>query len=321
MKKDVYKVGIIKFTDHASLNRIEAGMKRGLDELSEKTGKKFEYDGLVYDGKADPDEMKKAAAELAEKGVDLVLPIATPTTVAVKPILEENHIPMVFQAVSDPITANVIDSYEHPGKYITGTSDGLDGGLLVKVMLAVYPGIKKVGLLYGKNEISSKRPVDELKTALTERGVAFTEISVEKKEQVVKAAESLVSQKVEAVLTPTDNTVMSAQRLISPVFRDAGIPQFTGAHAFVINGALFGLAMSYRSNEARSMQMVEEILIQGKSPMEIPVLRAIHSLATVNNQVCEQFGFDKEQLTRIFAEQGLQTVFLDSQAEFAPDSE
>lgn len=321
MTKDIYKIGIIKYTDHASLNRLETGMKRGLDELSKKIGKKFEYEGLVYDGKADPDEMERAAAELVEKGVDLVLPIATPTTVAVKCILEKNNIPMVFQAVSDPITANLIDSFEHPGKYITGTSDGLDGSLLVKMLLAVHPEIKKVGLLYGKNEISSKLPITEMKTALTEYGVAFTEIRVEHKAQVVEAAESLVSQKVKAVLTPTDNTVMSAELLISPVFTDAGIPQFTGSHAFVINGAFFGLGGSYRRNEARSMQMVEEILIHGKSPMEIPVVRATHNLATVNNQICERLGYDRERLEQIFAEQGLQTVFLDSQEEFDPDSE
>lgn len=323
MTKDVYKVGIIKYTDHASLNRIEAGMKRCLDELSEKTGKKFIYDGLVYNGKADPDEMRRAAAELIEKGVDLVLSIATPTTIAVKHILEENRIPVVFLGVSDPLTANVIDSYEHPGKYITGTSDGLDGGLLVKVLLAVHPEIKKAGLLYGVNQISSKRPIAEIKEALTERGVAFTEIGVERKSQVVEAAKSLVSQKVEAVLTPTDNDIMSAELLISPVFTDAGIPHFAGSHAFVINGAFFGLGgtSGYRENEAKSIQIVEDILIHGKSPLEIPVLRVSHDLATVNNQICEQLGYDKEQLTIVFAEQGLQTVFLDSQEEFAPDSD
>lgn len=321
MTKDVYKVGIIKFTNHASLNRIEAGLKRCLDELSKRTGKKFDCDGLIYDGKADPKEMKKAAQALAQKKVDLVLSIATPTTVAVKPILEEHHIPIVFQAVSDPITANVIESFEHPGQYITGTSDGLDGGLLAKMLLAVHPETKIVGLLYGKNEISSKRPIEELKAALTERGVAFSEISVDNKSQVMGAAESLVEQKVEAVLTPTDNTVMSAELLISPIFTDAGIPQFTGSHAFVINGAFFGLGGSYRSNEGPTMQMIEDILINGKSPMDIPVVRGTHSLATVNNQICERLGYDKGKLTQIFAGQGLETVFLDSQAEFAPDSE
>ena len=67
--------------------------------------------------------------------------------------------------------------------------------------------------------------------------------------------------------------------------------------------------------------MVEEILLRGKSPMEIPVVRATHDLATVNNQICERLGYDRDRLEQIFAEQGLQTVFLDSQEEFDPDSE
>ena len=143
MKKS-YKIGIVKYTDHASLNRIELGAKNCLKELGEKYGITFDYENYVYDCEADNELMKKAGKDLASAKVDLVISIATPPTVAMKDILAENKINMLFRAVSDPISANVIDSFEKPGLYITGTSDSLDGGRLAQVALAAVPNAKKV---------------------------------------------------------------------------------------------------------------------------------------------------------------------------------
>ena len=36
---------------------------------------------------------------------------------------EENQIPVVFSAVSDPVTAGLVESMDKPGSNITGTSD------------------------------------------------------------------------------------------------------------------------------------------------------------------------------------------------------
>ena len=88
MKKN-YKIGIVKYTDHASLNRIELGAKNCLAELSEKYGIEFDYENYVYDTQADTELMKKAGQELAEAKVDLVISIATPPTVAMKDILAD----------------------------------------------------------------------------------------------------------------------------------------------------------------------------------------------------------------------------------------
>ena len=57
--KKYYKVGIVKYTDHASLNRIELGAKNCLKELGEKYGITFDYENYVYDCKADNELMKK----------------------------------------------------------------------------------------------------------------------------------------------------------------------------------------------------------------------------------------------------------------------
>ncbi len=316
-----YKVGIVKYTDHASLNRIETGAKNGFDKLSEKYGVEISYENYVYDAQADTRLMKKAARELADAKVDLVVSIATPPTVAMKDILAENKINMLFRAVSDPISAGVIDSFERPGLYLTGTSDSLDGARLAQVALAAVPDAKKIGLLYNKAEFSSKMPISEAKEYLTKMGIEWAEANPDSKAEVLSAALSLIEQDVEAVLTPTDNTVMSAEMEISPVFTAAGIPQFTGSHAFTINGAFMGMGSLYKDGDAEFLEQAEKLLIEEKSPIDVPVIRSAHTFAAINNQICEQLGYDKKTLEESFAKIGMNTMFLDSQKEFDEDSD
>ncbi len=320
MKKS-YKIGIVKYTDHASLNRIELGAKNCLKELGTKYNIEFDYENYVYDGQADMELMKKIGQELADAKVDLVISIATPPTVAMKDILAENKINMLFRAVSDPISAGVIDSFEHPGLYITGTSDSLDGGRLAQVALAAIPDAKKIGLLYNSAEFSSKMPINEAKQYLDNMGIEWVETNPGSKADVLAAAQYLIEQKVDAVLTPTDNTVMSAEMEISPVFTAAGIPQFTGSHAFTINGAFMGMGSLYKDGDAEFMQLAEELLIKEKCPIDVPVIRSAHTFAAINNQVCEQLGYDKDVLKDSFAKINMNTMFLDSQKEFDEDSD
>ena len=319
--KKCYKIGIVKYTDHASLNRIELGAKNCLKELGEKYDIVFDYENYVYDAQADTRLMKKIGQELADAKVDLVISIATPPTVAMKDILAESKINMLFRAVSDPISAGVIDSFEKPGMYITGTSDSLDGGRLAQVALAAVPDAKKIGLLYNKAEFSSKMPIEEAKEYLTKLGIEWIEANPDCKAEVLAKAQYLIEQGVQAVLTPTDNTVMSAEMEISPVFTAAGIPQFTGSHAFTINGAFMGMGSLYKDGDAEFMQLAVKLLIEEKKAIDVPVIRSAHTFAAINNQVCEQLGYNKELLKENFAKINMNTIFLDTQKEFDEDSD
>lgn len=76
---------------------------------------------------------------------------------------------------------------------------------------------------------------------------------------MLDAVQLLIEQGVQAVLTPTDNTVMSAELEISPVFTAAGIPQFTGFHAFMGKGSF------YKDGDAEFLQLAEKLLIEEKT--------------------------------------------------------
>lgn len=100
-----YKVGIIQFVDDASLNQIEQNIEKELTAKSEEGGDTYVFDGYVYNGQADSTTLNQITTQLLDDGVDVIVPIATPAAQIVQAATEDNQIPVVFSAVSDPVGA------------------------------------------------------------------------------------------------------------------------------------------------------------------------------------------------------------------------
>ena len=286
-----YKVGIIQFVDDASLNQIEAAIEAELDAKSEEGEDNFIYEGNVYNGQADATTLNQIATQLVSDGVDVIIPIATPSAQIVQTVTEDNPIPVVFSAVSDPVGAGLVESMEAPGANITGTSDALNTNAIMDLMFIANPDIKSVGLLYSQSEDSSKQPIADAKAYLEEKGIDYVEKTGTNNTEVSQAADALVAAGVDAIFTPTDNTVMTAELAIYEKFLDAGIPHYAGADSFALNGAFCGYGVDYTNLGTATADMAVEILL-GADPAETAVQTFDNGIATVNTETAEAIGLD-----------------------------
>lgn len=286
-----YKVGIIQFVDDASLNQIEAAIEAELDVKSAEGEDTFVYEGNVYNGQADSTTLNQMATQLIADGVDVIVPIATPAAQIVQTATEDNQIPVVFSAVSDPVGAGLVESMEAPGANITGTSDALNTNAILDLMFIANPDIKSVGLLYSQSEDSSKQPIADAKAYLEEKGIEYVEKTGTNNTEVSQAADALIAAGVDAVFTPTDNTVMTAELAIYEKFIDAGIPHYAGADSFALNGAFCGYGVDYTNLGTATADMVVEIL-QGAEPASTAVQTFDNGIATVNTETAEALGLD-----------------------------
>ena len=138
----IYKVGIVKYVDDASLDQIEQSIQTELDKKGAELGVTFDYADYTKNGQADSTTLNQIAADLIADGVDVIIPIATPAALIMQAATEENAIPVVFSAVSDPVGAGLVDSLEAPGSNITGTSDALNVEAVIDLMLAANPDLE-----------------------------------------------------------------------------------------------------------------------------------------------------------------------------------
>lgn len=287
-----YKVGIVQYVDDASLNQIEAAIEAELDAKAAELGVTFDYSDYFYNGQADATMLNQIATELVASDVDVIVPIATPVAMIMQNATEDNQIPVVFSAVSDPVGAGLVESMEAPGSNITGTSDALDTKAIMDLMFAANPDIKKVGLLYSKSEDASTQPVKDASAYCADKGVVVEEKTGTTNDEVSLAADALIADGCDAIFTPTDNTVMTAELAIYEKFIDAGIPHYCGADSFALNGAFLGYGVNYEELGTATADMVADILVNGADPATTPVVTLDNGIATVNTETAAAIGLD-----------------------------
>ncbi len=294
----VYKVGICNYVDDASLNQIVENIELRLSAIGEEQNVVFD---ISYDNcNADVNVLEQIIQNFIADNVDLMIGVATPVAVSMQAATEDNGIPVVFAAVSDPLSAGLVDTMDAPGANITGTSDGLDTAAVMKLIFAQDPDAETIGLLFDRGQDSSTTPIAEAKAFLDEKGVAYREYNGTTVDEVMLAVDSLIADGVDAVFTPTDNTIMTAELSIYEKLAEAGIPHYTGADSFALNGAFVGYGVDYANLGTETANLTAEILVGGADPSMTPVLTFDNGTATVNTETCEALGYDYETVAAAF---------------------
>lgn len=293
-----YKVGIVQYVDDASLNQIVAAVQEELDKKGQELGISFDYKDFTYNGQADSTTMNQIASELIASDVDIIVPVATPTAMVMQNATAENKradgslIPVVFSAVSDPVGAGLVASMDAPGANITGTSDALNTDAVFDLILAADPNISTVGLLYDKSQDSSTAAIAAAKAYCEAKGISVVEKTGTNNGEISLAADALIASGAEAVFTPTDNNVMTAELAIYEKFIDAKVPHYGGADSFALNGAFLGYGVNYVELGTATADMVVDILANGKDPASMAVMTMDNGIATVNTETAEAIGLD-----------------------------
>ena len=294
-----FTVGICNFVDDASLNQIVDNIQAQLNAIGEEQGVVFviNYDNCNTDASV----MSQIIANFMADDVDLMVGIATPVAMQMQSATEDNPIPVVFAAVSDPLGVQLVDSLEAPGANITGTSDFLNTNAVLDLIFAADPDAQTIGLLYDVGQDASTTPIAEAKAYLEAKGIAYREYTGTNTSEVILAAQAAAADGVDAVFTPTDNTIMAAELSIYEILAEAGIPHYTGADSFALNGAFLGYGVDYANLGVETANMIADILINGADPATTPVMTFDNGTATINTETCEAIGFDFDAVCEAFA--------------------
>ena len=261
-----------------------------LDQLAQTEGVKIEYE--ITSGQGDQTILKQLADQAIADGVDAIVPIATTAAQIAALSAEETKTPVVYAAISDPETAKLtgID-------YVTGTSDALNTEFIMDMMFAQNPNVAKVGLLYSLSEPNSTKPIADAKAYLDAKGIEYVEQTANTNDEVVAAASALIAADVDAIFTPTDNTIMAAELAIYEDLAKAGIPHYTGADSFVRNGAFATCGVNYTELGRKTAELAIRA-VSGEALQDFYLMDG--GIITVNTETAAALGADYS----VFADMG-----------------
>ncbi len=293
-----YKIGLCNYMDHASLNQIADSLQEELNELGEQNNITFEVD--YQNGNADDSIISQIISDFQSNDVDAMVGIATPVAMSMQAATEDTDTPVIFSAVTDPVSAGLVESLDAPGGNITGTSDYLNTSAVIDLMLAQNPNLKTIGLLYDAGQDSSATAIKEAKAYADEKGLKVVERTGTNVDELQQAAQQLVNDGVEAVFTPTDNTVQSAESAIYETFIDAKIPHYAGADSFALNGAFAGYGVDYDNLGKETAQMVYDVVVNDADPATTAVETFDNGICTINTDTCEALGLSLDDVKTAF---------------------
>ena len=292
------KVGICNYVDDASLNQIVENIQARLKEIGGEKGVAF-Y--VSYDNcNADANLLTQIISNFIADDVDIMIGVATPVAMAMQAATEDNGSPVVFAAVSDPVGAGLVESMEAPGSNVTGTSDYLDTAAVMQLITAADPDVKNIALLYDIGQDSSTAAIAHAKEYLDANGIAYGEYTGTTVDEVTLAVQALIADGVDAVFTPTDNTIMKSELSIYEMLQEAGIPHYTGADSFALNGALLGYGVDYAALGVETANMAADIALDGAKPADTAVKTFDNGCATINTETCEKLGFNYDEICKAF---------------------
>ena len=287
-----FKIGICNYVDDASLNQIVSNIEKQLEKIEKDSDGAVSFEVTTENCMADATVLDQIIANFIADDVDLMVGVATPVAMAMQAATEDNEIPVVFAAVSDPVSTGLVESMEEPGANITGTSDYLDTTAVMDLLFAADEEADHIALLYDQGQDSSTTAIEEAKKYLAD-----------------------------AVFTPSDNTIMTAELSIYEELAEAGIPHYAGADSFALNGSFCGYGVDYINLGVETANMINSILVDGKEPAKTPVMTFDNGIATINTEVCDQLGYDFDEISKTFEPLCTAVKGIETAEEFEEESE
>jgi putative ABC transport system substrate-binding protein len=256
-------VAVTAIVEHPALDAARDGVRDELKAAGFEAGKnlKFEYQSA----QGNTGTAAQIARKYAGARPDVIVAIATPSAQAV--VAATKDIPVVFSAVTDPVAAKLVKSWDASGTNVTGVSDMSPLEKHVELIKKVVPNAKRVGVIYSPGEANSVAIVAALKKIVPAAGLTLIEAAAARTVDVPAAAQSLVG-KADVVYAPTDNNVMSAFEGIVKVAQQAKLPVVAADTDGVRRGAVAALGLNYYDLGRQTGKLVVRIL-NGEAPGKI----------------------------------------------------
>ena len=275
-------IGVIQLAEHPALDQSYEGFMQALKDAG------VDAQIEMKNAQGDPSNCETIVTKFVNDQVDLILAIATNAAQAAANATET--IPVVLTAVTDPEFSGLVDSNEHPGHNVTGTSDLTPVEAQIDLLREILPDAQNVAILFNGAEDNSIFQADMAEKAINAKGMKTEKVSVSELNQIQSIVESLVG-KVDAIYIPTDNLLAEGMATVSMITNENKIPVIVGEEGMVTNGGLATYGLSYFNLGYKAGEMAVEIL-NGANPAEMAIgyLPAEDCELIINMETVKELG-------------------------------
>jgi putative ABC transport system substrate-binding protein len=283
-QQKMIQIGVLQFASHPALDSARDGFVDYLAQAGFKDGEKVKLD--LQNSQRDMSIARTICKKFVTDNKDLIYAIATPASQAAAK--ETTTIPIIFNAVTDPVKAGLVKGIDSSGNNVTGVSDFIPVKSQMELLLKIAPQVKKLGIIYNAGEDNSRVLVEITRGVAKELKLELVDATVTNTGEVFAATQTLVGR-VDGIYTIQDNTVISALESVLKVANKNRIPVLVPGAPSVERGGLATVGTNYY-NLGRIAGEQALRIFKGTKPSEIPVAYAKEFDIYLNQKTADEIG-------------------------------
>ena len=214
-------IAIANFGEHPQLNAVADGFKAELlaSGLVEGTDVVFTTDHVNFDATLLPQMISKIEATKPA----LVLSITTPVSQNVKNQMGGLGIPLIFSAVTDPVAAGLVPSWDKGDANMSGATDALDINATLAFARKLFPNAKTIGVPYNPGEANDVATLGLFKKYAAENGFEVVEVGIDNTNDI-QARITALAGKADLLYGAGSNLIQPAISAVASAANEAKIP-------------------------------------------------------------------------------------------------
>jgi putative ABC transport system substrate-binding protein len=275
-------IGIIQFGNHESLNNCYDGILLGLEEEGINAANGYKVDLQVSN--FDASTSAAQAQNFANKNVALIGAITTPSALAAAGAVK-SKIPVVYCAVSDPLTAGLLDM-----ENVTGSSDLLDFAGQIELIKGFIPNVDKIGIIYCTGEPNAASQLASMTAEANKQGIEIVAVSIGGANEIMTALNSLLATEgLDCISNLNDNTVVGCLDTVLEEAEKKNIPVFGSEIEQVKLGCVAGVSLDYVELGRLTGILMAKIL-KGQAITKGDYITVSESEMVYNSEVAARFN-------------------------------
>jgi len=297
----VYRIGILEPISAAQNAANLNALRNGLRDLGYVEGRNLIIEYRSADGRAE--RFPDLAAELVRLKVDLIVTRGTPAARAAKSATET--IPVVMATMGDP--RSIVASFARPGGNITGVTTFSTEltAKQIQILKELVPNLSRLALVHNMDNPAAPPEWEEVKAAAKSLGLQAELFDVRNKDDLSRAFDLAVRQRVGALVIGADGLMQANQQLIVDLAARNKLPGVYPNREFVEAGGLIAYAVNYPDLYFRFAALIDKIL-KGAKPGEIPVEQPTKFELVLNLKTAKMLGLTVAQSLRLRADEVIQ---------------
>ena len=259
----------------------------GLAQRGYKLGDNLAYEARGAAGKIP--QMANLMQELKAANVDAVVTVGYPSVAAAK----ASGVPTVIASGSgDPVVTGLVQSLAHPGGNVTGIAD--DAAALstkrLGLLKAVSPQLRRVAMLWNKDDRGMTQRYDASAKAAQELGVSVQALGVREPDDFNEAFAAMNRDMPDGILMVTDSLTLLNRKRVFEFALEHKLPAIYEQDFMARDGGLMSYGADARESFDRAADLASRIF-KGAKPADLPVEIPTRYLFVINLKTAKAMNF------------------------------